>query len=276
LSSSSPTSHNLSHPFTDDGVFEPWTQDESQPGEVIDSAIDPRLFEPREGFEDVPFGISSQLPLSSPRQTGCSPVETGFKLQLGEDPDYEDYNDKDNSSLALTRSQPRGQFSFNGLTGSLRGFDLPFPLFSEFSPRPNRRALVDHFCSVLSHLIVFKEELGNPFQKLVLPLCQKSDAVMNALCALTSAHLEYRGVAPRHGGSVEKSVYFHNQSIQGLSLLIQQGSKAKNELLAAIMLLIYYEVVSHLERNDKKVGSYSSSLFKRAGQIWWMSTSGVP
>lgn len=119
-------------------------------------------------------------------------------------------------------------------------FEFCSPIFSEFSDRSNRRALVDHFCNVLSHLIVFREERGNPFQQLVLPLCHNSQSVTNAVYALASAHLEYRGVA-----NGEKSVYFHHNAIQGLGQLIQQGAGVnRNELLAAIMLLVYYEVVS--------------------------------
>ncbi|KAF4970699.1 hypothetical protein FSARC_2330 [Fusarium sarcochroum] len=120
------------------------------------------------------------------------------------------------------------------------------PVFSEFSDRTNRRALVDHFCNVLSHLIVFREESGNPFQQLVLPLCQDSQAVTNAVFALASAHLEYRGV-----DNDEKSVYFHNKAIQGLARLIQKGASAnRNELLAAIMLLVYYEVLVQQGRSN--------------------------
>jgi hypothetical protein len=115
------------------------------------------------------------------------------------------------------------------------------PLFAEFSDRPNRRALLDHFCNVLSHLIVFREESGNPFQQLVLPLTQKSVPVMNAMYALASAHLEYQGVE-----NAEKSLFFHNRAIQGLGKLIENNGKVnRNEILAAIMLLVYYEVVSH-------------------------------
>ncbi|GAW26479.1 putative fungal zn binuclear cluster domain-containing protein [Rosellinia necatrix] len=117
--------------------------------------------------------------------------------------------------------------------------EFRIPAFSEFSSRPNRRALVDHFCNVLSHLIVFREESGNPFQQLVLPLSHTSSPVMNAIYALASAHLEYRGVQ-----NSEKSLYFHNQAIQGLARLIESQTKVnKNELLAAIMLLVYYEVL---------------------------------
>lgn len=126
-------------------------------------------------------------------------------------------------------------------------FDLCIPLFSEFTDRHSRRALVDHFCNVLSHLIVFREESGNPFQQLVLPLSYGSMPVMNALYALASAHLEHRGV-----NTGEKSLYFHNEAIQGLTQLIERGGKVngKNELLAAIMLLVYYEVLVQKGRSS--------------------------
>lgn len=119
--------------------------------------------------------------------------------------------------------------------------DFYMPAFSEFSDRTNRRALVDHFCNSLSHLIVFREETGNPFQELVLPLTSQSSPVMNALYALASAHMEYRGVKNQ-----EQSLYFHGQAIQGLAALIDQKGRTaenRNELLAAIMLLVYYEVL---------------------------------
>lgn len=115
------------------------------------------------------------------------------------------------------------------------------PAFAEFSDQANRRALIDHFTNVLSHLIVLREDEGNPFQRLVLPLSQKSTAVSNSIFALASAHLEHRGV---HNS--ERSVYFHNKAINGLAALIAKGCDAnRNELLAAIILLIYYEVVSY-------------------------------
>lgn len=114
------------------------------------------------------------------------------------------------------------------------------PVFMEFSERRNRRALVDHFCNVLSHLIVFKEDTGNPFRQLVLPLSHRSSPVMNAIFALSSAHLECRGVE-----NEEKSLDFHNRALQGLAQLIDQNKQAdREEVLAAIMLLVYYEVVS--------------------------------
>lgn len=118
--------------------------------------------------------------------------------------------------------------------------DFHLPPFSEFSDQPNRRALVDHFCNILSHLIVFREETGNPFQQLILPLTRGSSPVTNAIFALACAHLEYRGVE-----NPEKSLYFHNRAIRGVAQLIEQNDKVnRNEILAAIMLLVYYECVS--------------------------------
>jgi len=64
---------------------------------------------------------------------------------------------------------------------------------------------------------------------------------MNALYALASAHLEYRGV-----DNVENSLSFHNHAIQGLARLIENNGKVnRNEVLATIMLLVYYEVVGY-------------------------------
>lgn len=118
--------------------------------------------------------------------------------------------------------------------------EVRMPAFAEFSQQTNRRALIAHFTNVLSHLIVLREDEGNPFQRLVLPMSQKSPAVSNAIFALACAHLEHRGV---HNS--EKSVYFHNQAIHGLAALLANGCDAnRNEVLAAIILLIYYEVVS--------------------------------
>jgi len=63
---------------------------------------------------------------------------------------------------------------------------------------------------------------------------------MNAIYALASAHLEYRGVE-----NGEKSLCFQNQAIQGLAQLLEDDYHVnRNELLATIMLLVYYEVVS--------------------------------
>ncbi|KAJ5046818.1 uncharacterized protein L3040_004043 [Drepanopeziza brunnea f. sp. 'multigermtubi'] len=121
------------------------------------------------------------------------------------------------------------------------------PVFEEFTDRTNRRALVDHFCNVLSHLIVFKEDNGNPFRQLVLPLSHASSPIMNAIFALSSAHLEYRGVVNQ-----EKSLDFHNKALQGLANLIEQNDQSnREEVLGAIMLLVYYEVL--VQRGDSNI-----------------------
>ncbi|KAK8094865.1 hypothetical protein PG997_001550 [Apiospora hydei] len=135
--------------------------------------------------------------------------------------------------------------------------EINIPAFSEFSDRPNRRALMNHFCNVLSHLIVFREESGNPFQQLVLPLSHGSAPVMNAIYALASAHLEYRGV-----NTGEKSIYFHNEAIQSLAQLIEKNGKVnhKNELLASIMLLVYYEVLVQKGRSNIVDGHLKGAL----------------
>jgi hypothetical protein len=117
--------------------------------------------------------------------------------------------------------------------------DFNAPSYMEFSDKKNRRGLVDHFCNVLSHLIVFKEDTGNPFRQLVLPLSHACSPVMNAIFALSSAHLEYGGIE-----NEEKSLTFHNRALQGVAQLIDQNdSTRREEVLGAIMLLVYYEVV---------------------------------
>jgi hypothetical protein len=122
-------------------------------------------------------------------------------------------------------------------------------VFQEFTEKRNRRALVDHFCNVLSHLIVFKEDTGNPFRQLVLPLSHASSPVMNAIFALSSAHLEYRGIE-----NEEKSLDFHNKALQGLAQLIEQNESAnREEVLGAIMLLVYYEVVGSKQPRTMRI-----------------------
>ncbi|KAL1835940.1 hypothetical protein VTJ49DRAFT_5852 [Mycothermus thermophilus] len=131
------------------------------------------------------------------------------------------------------------------------------PVFAEFSDRPSRRVLVDHFCNVLSHLIVLREETGNPFQQLVLPLTRRESPVTYAMFALASAHLEYRGVE-----NPEKSLHFHNMAIRGVAQLIQNGGTKvnRNEILAAIMLLVYYECLVQKGHSNIVAGHLKGAL----------------
>lgn len=119
-------------------------------------------------------------------------------------------------------------------------FELSVPAFMEFSEKRNRRALIDYFCNVFSHLVVFSKDLGNPFRQLILPLAHKESPVMNTICALSSAHVESsRGV-----NTEEKSSYFHNKATRGLARLINHRERSSTEgVLGAIMLLVYYGAV---------------------------------
>lgn len=128
------------------------------------------------------------------------------------------------------------------------------PAFFEFTDQANRRALLNHFCNTMSHLIVLNEgdgetQIGNPFQQLVLPLADRSPCVQNAVYALAGAHLEHRGV-----DNGEKALVFHQQAVQGLARMIEsEGQLDRNEMLASIMLLVYYEVVSIPENSIIRV-----------------------
>lgn len=120
-------------------------------------------------------------------------------------------------------------------------FELRIPSFSDISGKPQERLLLDHFHNVLSHLIVLQEDDGNPFQRLVVPMAHRSEAVRSAILALSSAHKEFHNGRPDDG-----SLIYHNRTIRSLAKLIAQGSVVnRNELMATVILLIYYEVVSY-------------------------------
>ncbi|KFY01972.1 hypothetical protein V497_02222 [Pseudogymnoascus sp. VKM F-4516 (FW-969)] len=128
--------------------------------------------------------------------------------------------------------------------------ELNVPAFTEFSEKRNRRALVDYFCNVFSHLVVFSEDPGDPFRQLILPLARKESPVINAIYALSSAHLESRGVHTE-----EKSSYFHNKATRGLARLINhQERSSKEDVLGAIMLLVYYEALVQRDSSNMVIG----------------------
>lgn len=195
---------------------------------------------------DGKFDALSPMNFSTTSDNPLSPIDgssTIYDYGIDDDEDHPSFLVRRNSSISVVSQARSLQPDLAMIAPCPVGsptLEFVLPVFSEFSERPNRRALVDHFCNVLSHLIVFREESGNPFQQLVLPLSHRSSPIMNAIYALASAHMEYRGVE-----TAEKSMYFHNRAIQGLARLIEQEDKVdKIELLAAIMLLVYYEVVS--------------------------------
>lgn len=194
----------------------------------------------------LPTPLSATWPSANPSSLGAVPNPFDFSTDPSQHEDADEEVIRPDYSPQMAVSRAHRQYPDLAMISPapLASPHLEFvlPVFSEFSDCANRRALVDHFANVLSHLIVLREtESGNPFQQLVLPLCYSSTTVQNAIYALSSAHLEHRG----SGRNEEKSVYFHNQAIQGLARLIEMGPKAdREELLAAIMLLVYFEVVS--------------------------------
>ena len=123
-------------------------------------------------------------------------------------------------------------------TPSLHTQSPSLPAYSEYTSRESRRGLLDHFCNVLSHLIVFKEDTGNPFRQLVLPMARKSPPLLNAIYAISSAHLEHRGLQVE-----ERALDLHSKALQGLAGLIAHKDEGnRDEVLAVIILLLYYEV----------------------------------
>ncbi|KAG6001650.1 hypothetical protein E4U43_001274, partial [Claviceps pusilla] len=115
------------------------------------------------------------------------------------------------------------------------------PSFGEFSQDSDERFLMSYFCNTLSHLIVLREDQGNPFQQLVLPLARNSQAVKGAIYALASAHLVGKGRNSLEND--DKSIQFHTEAIRNLAKLIAKGGTVdRNELLATIVLIVYYEV----------------------------------
>ncbi|QLI66739.1 L-arabinose-responsive transcription regulator ARA1 [Metarhizium brunneum] len=138
-------------------------------------------------------------------------------------------------------------------------FEFCAPAFEEFSNDYHHRVLVNHFCNTLSHLIVLREDEGNPFQQLVLPLAHNSPAVKSAIYALASAHLE--GNRAQMMENDQKSIQFHNEAVRNLANLIGKGNNGdKNELLATIILLVYYEVLVQRRRSNLVEGHLKGAM----------------
>ena len=133
---------------------------------------------------------------------------------------------------------PQSAGSPYDFTPSVQAQSPGLPPYSEYTTRESRRGLLDHFCNVLSHLIVFKEDSGNPFRQLVLPMARKSPPLLNAIYAISSAHLEHRGLHVE-----ERALDLHSKALQGLAGLIAHKDEGnRDEVLAVIILLLYYEV----------------------------------
>jgi hypothetical protein len=99
------------------------------------------------------------------------------------------------------------------------------------------------------------EETVNPFQQLILPMSARSPPLLNAILALSCAHLEHRGIL-----NEEKSLDFHTRALQELGETIKYNDTS-DEILAAIVMLIYYEVVSGMSEKSLVLDANSTSLF---------------
>jgi len=142
------------------------------------------------------------------------------------------------SALTRSSSYPDPTTAFLSPHSAGSPYDFTVPAFSEFTNRESQRGLLDHFCNVLSHLIVFKEDSGNPFRQLVLPMAQTCPFLLNAIYAISSAHLEHRDLHVE-----ERALDLHSKALQGLAnQLAHKDDGNRDELLAAIILLLYYEV----------------------------------
>ncbi len=156
------------------------------------------------------------------------------------------------SALSRSSSYPDPTSAFLSPNSGGSPYDFSVPAFSEYTSRESRRGLLDHFCNVLSHLIVFKEDSGNPFRQLVLPMAQKSPPLLNAIYAISSAHLEHRGLHVE-----ERALDLHSKALQGLANLIAHKDEGnRDEVLAVIILLLYYEVCQTKDYIESGINSF--------------------
>lgn len=188
-----------------------------------------------------PFDALDSFARSAPELHDVKPVQMDPMDGFAKDPyDEEIATSREmfapTSAVSRSSSYPDPTSAF--LSPTSGGSPYSVPAFSEYTGRESRRNLLDHFCNVLSHLIVFKEDSGNPFRQLVLPLAQKSPPTLNAIYAVSSAHLEHRGLHVE-----ERALDLHSKALQGLASLISHKDKGnRDEVLAVIILLLYYEV----------------------------------
>lgn len=143
-------------------------------------------------------------------------------------------------------SSPSSTIAASNPTDFPLGPSISSSSFADFSTRRNRQELLAHFCTVLSRLMVLEDRCENPFNRIILPLCQYSQLVRNAVYTLASAHLEFHGVANN-----EKAAFFYSRSTKNLEYEIGLKDDVKrNELLAASIIFIYYEAVGNTTRQD--------------------------
>lgn len=170
-------------------------------------------------------------------ETSSSPFSQAF-ISKDEDANTEHNQDKPRFDR---QQSPTPQFTFatvsdNAIKSPVSTFTTP--LFTELTKPTHRRSLLAHFVKALSPLMACTGGSINPFQHHVLPMSAVSPAVLYAILALSSAHLEYRGTRNR-----ESSLEFHLYAIAEVQKSVNQKIITE-ETIAAIVVLIYYEMVS--------------------------------
>ena len=190
-----------------------------------------------------PFDTLDSLARSAPELSEVKQIAMNALDDLGKD-SYDDEIATSRelfgppSALSRSNSYPDPTSAFLSPNSGGSPYDFGVPAYSEYTNRESQRGLLDHFCNVLSHLIVFKEDSGNPFRQMVLPMAQKSPALLNAIYAISSAHLEHRGLHVE-----ERALDLHSKALQGLaSLIVHKDEGNRDEVLAVIILMLYYEV----------------------------------
>ena len=191
---------------------------------------------------------------STPEMSEVKPLQMDHMEAFSRHPYSEDIHTTEDmfvptSAISRASSYPDPASAFISPSSGGSPYDFNIPAFSEFTTRESRRGLLDHFCNVLSHLIVFKEDSGNPFRQLVLPMAQKSPPLLNAIYAISTAHLEHRGLQVD-----ERALDLHSKALQGLANLIDNKVEAnRDEVLAVIILLLYYEVRNPENPSDRQI-----------------------
>lgn len=116
--------------------------------------------------------------------------------------------------------------------------NLPAP-----NPPPDPNALLNYFGNVVSIDLV--GDGGTHMTEIILPLCYSSGTVRDAACALAGLHMVRTSV-----GSTCDHALFHSQALVGLPLVARLDEDwARDQTLAALLLLVYYEVVSEFPKS---------------------------
>lgn len=194
-------------------------------------------------------------PFRSENTSGCS------QLSYASPPTSQDNDtgieDASYKSVSQFRQPPVSSTEFPVLLATSIGSPVPRAAtssFAMFTRLPNRQFLVAHFANVLSPLITFTGESTNPFQRYVLPMSARSTALSFAILTFSCAHLEACGVQ-----NTEKSLDFYTHALAEIQRCINEGT-TDDQIVTAIVILVYYEIVSYMSFLPKEMLSRPSSF----------------